>query len=127
MSRLSEAVRNVYRETTRKNYSVFFVAVMDMNEDEEPVAVALESDGSWQVSADDHQNEYLTLYTDAEMIPKGRKIEYVSMFKVMQRLFADDRFNGLCFNPERDVPVLVLRHDIDAFLDLAALRRSQLN
>ena len=127
MSRLSDAARHLYQKTDRKNFSIFFVAVMDMNEDEEPVAVALEQDGSWRVSSDDHQNEYLTLYTDAAMIPEGVKTEYVSMFKVVQRLFADDRFNGLCFNPERDVPVLVLRHDIDAFLDLAALRRSQLN
>ena len=127
MSRLSETVRNLYKDTTRKNYSVFFVVVMDMNEAEEPVAVALEQDGSWRVSRDDHQNEYLTLYTDDDMIPEGVKTEDVSMFKVMQKLFADDRFNGLCFNPEQDIPILVLRHDINTFLDLAAIRRKQLN
>ncbi|MBQ3272684.1 MAG: hypothetical protein IJI33_06250 [Solobacterium sp.] len=127
MSRLSEAVRNLYKDTTRKNYSIFFVVVMDMNEEEEPVAVALEPDGSWRVSGDDHQNEYLTLYTDDGMIPEGVKTERVSMFRVMQKLFEDDRFNGLCFNPEQDIPVLVLRHDINTFLDLAAIRRKQLN
>lgn len=72
MDELHLLLQYFYAYPSRKSFVRVFVRFMDMNEDEEEILAALDSDEDRIICVSDEKgNKYYAAYSDSEMVPEG--------------------------------------------------------
>ena len=128
MDELHLLLQHFYAYPSRKSFVRVFVRFMDMNEDEEDILAALDSEKGRILCVNDEQgNRYYAAYSDPAMIPEGIRTIRISVFELNKMVFQDEDCFGIALNPEQKLPALILKSQMNTFLTLAQLRRKSLN
>ncbi|MBQ1292914.1 MAG: hypothetical protein IIY21_02665 [Clostridiales bacterium] len=127
MDELHLLLQHFYAYPSKKTFARVFVRFMDMNEDEEDILAALDSEKGRILCVNDEQgNRYYATYSDPVMVPEGIRTVRISVFELNKMVFQDEDCFGIALNPEQKLPALILKSQMDTFLTRAQLRRKSL-
>ena len=128
MDELHLLLQHFYAYPSRKTFARVFVRFMDMNEDEEKILAAFDTEKERILCVNDEQgNRYYAVYSDPAMVPDGIRTVRISVFELNKMVFQDEDCFGIALNPEQKLPALILKSQMNTFLTLAQLRRKSLN
>ncbi len=128
MDELHLLLQHFYAYPSRKTFARVFVRFMDMNEDEEKILAAFDTEKERILCVNDEQgNRYYAVYSDPAMVPDGIRTVRISVFELNKMVFQDEECFGIALNPEQKLPALILKSQMNTFLTLAQLRRKSLN
>ena len=128
MDELNVLLQYFYMHPSKTSFSKVFVCFMDMNEDEEPILVAVCPDqDDFLTIMDDHGNQYYVAYSDPEMVPAGIRTIMLSVFELNKKVFQDEDCFGISVNPEQEPPALILKGQMNSFFTLAEIIRNRMS
>ena len=128
MDELHLLLQHFYAYPSRKTFARVFVRFIDMNEDEEKILAAFDTEKERILCVNDEQgNRYYAVYSDPAMVPDGIRSVRISVFELNKMVFQDEECFGIALNPEQKLPALILKSQMNTFLTLAQLRRKSLN
>lgn len=123
MKKLAEALHNYYENPTGTTRLKLLIATVDANEEGESVYLVANSNGRIRIKRYGNDGKkYLPIYTDQDDVPSGALTKKVELFPLLQKLYADGKYEGLLLQKRNErKPAVVLLKDIGTFYDLCEM------